>query len=180
LIETDGNVYATDAVESSQYSYSFEDVNLISSFSNTPSLNNLKNDYSVWGVRKGVSGAEIPIHSRYAIHSKPKFYTNFDGICYYSDDKHLEELKENKKSLIFNEITDRLKAFEPHYKKVLPNLLSPTKNPDGSWTPGWWDIRDWHDYYMLLCQEEPNKTMKWYSFNNDEGSIVVKDAFTEE
>ena len=180
LIESEGNVYSVDATESSQYSYSFEDVNLISSFSSTPSLNNLKNDYSVWGVRKGASGAEIPIHSRYAIHSKPKFYTNFDGICYYSDDKYLDELKENKKNIIFHEITDRLKAFEPHYKKTLPNLLSPTKNSDGSWTPGWWDIRDWHDYYMLLCQEEPNKTMKWYSFNNSEGSIVVKDAFTEE
>ena len=34
----------------------------------------MKNDYSVWGVRKGVSGAEIPIHARYAIHSKPTYY----------------------------------------------------------------------------------------------------------
>jgi hypothetical protein len=29
LVETDGNIFARDAIEDSPYSYSFEDVNLI-------------------------------------------------------------------------------------------------------------------------------------------------------
>jgi hypothetical protein len=48
--------------------------NLIQSFSNNPDLTNLKNDYVIWGNRKGVTGAQIPIHFRYAIHKKPVFY----------------------------------------------------------------------------------------------------------
>jgi hypothetical protein len=56
LVETNGDVFARDIVEKSKYSYSFENVNLISSFSNTPAINSLKNDYSVWGTRKGVTG----------------------------------------------------------------------------------------------------------------------------
>jgi hypothetical protein len=37
---------------------------------------NLKNDYSIWGSRKSVSGAELPIHYRYAIDKKPLLYIN--------------------------------------------------------------------------------------------------------
>jgi hypothetical protein len=39
----------------------------------------MRNDYSVWGIRKTTSGAEVPVHLRYAIHSKPMYYKNFDG-----------------------------------------------------------------------------------------------------
>lgn len=74
IVEADGNKFVRDSVEESPYSYNFEDINLISQFSSTPNLQNVKNDYSIWGVRKGVSGAEIPIHARYAIHNKPTYY----------------------------------------------------------------------------------------------------------
>jgi hypothetical protein len=43
------------------------------------------------------------------------------------------------------------------------NLVAPQKAADGNWTPGWWDIRDWYEYYTLLMDEQPNYTMKWYS-----------------
>jgi len=42
-------------------------------------LNNVKNDYSIWGARKGVGDAEIPIHFRYAIDRKPEYYKNIEG-----------------------------------------------------------------------------------------------------
>jgi len=42
----------------------------------------MKNDYSVWGVRKGVSGIDIPVHMRYAIDKKPIIYTNYKGETY--------------------------------------------------------------------------------------------------
>lgn len=92
LKQPDDNVFARDAIEESPYAYSFEDVNLIQKFQNTPTLNNLKNDYSIWGVRKGVSGAEIPIHARYAIHEKPEYYKSYDGIVYTVKDYDWREL----------------------------------------------------------------------------------------
>lgn len=66
------------------FAFNFEDSRLITSFNNSPNLNNLKNDYSVWGKRKGVSGAEIPIHVRYAIDRKPKEYCSLAGVLYYT------------------------------------------------------------------------------------------------
>lgn len=56
--------------------YSFKGLSQVTAFNNTPNINNVKNDYSVWGVRKGISGAEIPVHMRYAIDTKPTQYTS--------------------------------------------------------------------------------------------------------
>lgn len=58
--------------------YSFEDNNLISSLNNTPNLLNVRNDFSIWGSRTGVSGAEIDIHLRYALDTKPTKYVTYD------------------------------------------------------------------------------------------------------
>ena len=66
--------YADSAAHTSSSIYNFTDNKLISSFANSPNLTNLKNDYSIWGNRKSVSGAEIPIHYRYAIDEKPTYY----------------------------------------------------------------------------------------------------------
>jgi hypothetical protein len=55
--------------------YTFNDGELITSFNNNPNISNLRNDYSIWGSRKSASGANIPIHLRYAIDTKPFSYT---------------------------------------------------------------------------------------------------------
>ena len=76
IIDTKDELYVENAVYAkSPIEYSFEGNSLISSFQNSPVLNNLKNDYSVWGIRKGVTGQELPIHARYAIDKKPYSYT---------------------------------------------------------------------------------------------------------
>jgi hypothetical protein len=49
---------------------------LITAFNNNPNLLNMRNDYSVWGERTGLSGAVIPVHLRYAIDTKPSQYTS--------------------------------------------------------------------------------------------------------
>jgi hypothetical protein len=74
--------------------YSFEDNNLITSFSNNPQLNNLKNDFSVWGTRKGFNDSDVAIHARYAIDKKPGYYRSFDGTIYLTGDKYLELLRQ--------------------------------------------------------------------------------------
>ena len=60
--------------------YSFEDNELVINFNNTPSIQDIKNDFSIWGVRKSSTGAEIPIHLRYAIDTKPTIYTTYKDI----------------------------------------------------------------------------------------------------
>lgn len=72
--ESNNDQYVENAVYSNLISYYFENSNLVTSFSHNPQLNNVKNDYSIWGHRKGINGAEIPIHFRYAIDKKPIYY----------------------------------------------------------------------------------------------------------
>jgi hypothetical protein len=62
--------------------FSFIGNDLVTAVSNTPNLLNLKNDYAVWGKKKMTSGAEIPIHVRYAIDTKPYYYKNSEGVIY--------------------------------------------------------------------------------------------------
>ena len=62
----------------SQYGYRFENAEMISAFSNQPQIGNIKNDYSIWGVKKSINGNELPIHARYAIAHKPDEYTCLD------------------------------------------------------------------------------------------------------
>lgn len=132
LVNADDNIFARDAVEESPYSYSFEDVNLIQQFQNTPAINNVKNDYSIWGTRKGISGAEIPIHARYAIHNKPVYYHSYDGNTYTT--------------LEMNEVIK------------MPNRQ---KNPDRL-NDDWWNIFDWAEYYKALTGEYPTSYIGQY------------------
>ena len=96
-IKTDGyDRYVEPAAISFPVVYSFEDNNLITSFNNSPDLLNLRNDYSVWGKRKGVTGKEIPIHARYAIDKKPFYYKTILGEVYSTKtQQELAELYDN-------------------------------------------------------------------------------------
>jgi hypothetical protein len=55
--------------------YSFKDTQLISSYNNTPKPQDIKNDYSIYGTRKTLSGEEKSINFRFALHEKPVSYT---------------------------------------------------------------------------------------------------------
>lgn len=83
-------------IESGAYStstvYSFTGNELITSFNNAPNLNNLRNDYSVWGQRKSESDGELLIHMRYAIDEKPSYYQAYDGIIYTTADVDWREI----------------------------------------------------------------------------------------
>jgi hypothetical protein len=89
--EEGGTDYYVDAfVNSSSWSYTFNEGELITAFNNAPNLLNMRNDFSIWGVRKGITGADIPVHMRYAIDSKPVYYKTFDDVVYISDESLLE------------------------------------------------------------------------------------------
>lgn len=168
--------YVENSIYATPISYQFDNGNLITSYQNTPNLNNLKNDYAVWGTRKGVSGADIPIHYRYALDKKPVFYKAFNGKFYttITDNSVNEQFKEQKRQEINYQIKEELKAFKPKYS--LPSYLeSPRRKENGEWYGGWWDIRDFHDYYKMLTGISPNGTMKWYSQNDESGCVSLYD-----
>lgn len=61
-------------------SYSFTDMESISSISVAPKYENIKNDFVVWGKRTLDSGIEVEIHYHLTIAAKP---TNFDNTTQY-------------------------------------------------------------------------------------------------
>ena len=70
----DDGTYAEDAMYTSSVAYTFENGILLSAFTDAPQILNIRNDFSIWGKRKGVSGQELPVHMRYAIDFKPTYY----------------------------------------------------------------------------------------------------------
>ena len=52
--------------------FDFKDSKMISSYSNSPQFNNIKNDFIVWGTRKTSEGVSIPIRFHLAIDKKPE------------------------------------------------------------------------------------------------------------
>ena len=150
--------------------YAFNNNESITAFNNNPNLLNLRNDYSIWGERTGTSGAKLPIHMRYAIDKKPKYYKNFKGEIFVTGKEVFQELEYTTTQEIFKEYFDTIQAFQPVYPQP-DELKAPMKRADGSWTAGWWDIRDWATYYKILTAttEEPPYTMKWYSTGDETG-----------
>lgn len=88
-VKREDDMYVESAAFTSTSVYVFSDSHYFTALSHTPTLNNLKNDFSVWGVRESASGAEIPIHMRYAIDRKPIKYTNYEGRTFFSEDAYL-------------------------------------------------------------------------------------------
>lgn len=82
IITTEDQTYVTSAADTSAVQYTFEDNDLIISIGNNIRLDNLKNDYSVWGTRKTINDVEVPIHARFAIDQKPYVYTTFPRTKY--------------------------------------------------------------------------------------------------
>ena len=66
--------YSESMMDVSPISYQFQSNKLLLNISNNPNLGNIKNDFSIWGKRKSISGAELPIHLRFAIQKKPTMY----------------------------------------------------------------------------------------------------------
>lgn len=73
---------------STSTAYTFNGGELITTFNNNPNIANMKNDYSIWGERTGISGSALPVHMRYAIDIKPKYYKSI-----LVDDKNDDDTK---------------------------------------------------------------------------------------
>lgn len=64
--------------------YTFDDSTLITSYSNTPQFNMIKNDFIVWGIREDVEGRTYPLRYHLAIDRKPQVGNTYQ-VFFYED-----------------------------------------------------------------------------------------------
>ena len=64
----------TPNVYTPYYSYKFEDYKILTNISSPPKIDNIKNDFTLWGTKSGISGRDLPFHIRYALQKKPTQY----------------------------------------------------------------------------------------------------------
>lgn len=76
IINNGDGVFISDIAYGTPTEYDFYNSKLFTAFSNNPKIENIKNDYSVWGTKKTITGSTVPIHMRYAIDVKPTQYTS--------------------------------------------------------------------------------------------------------
>ena len=132
FITTDDERYVTYANNLSKYSYSFEGNSLITAIQNTPVLTNLKNDFIVWGKRKGINGEDIPIHARYAIDKKPTYYKALNGQVYTTTYQHASDNVVDWREIIYQMALD---YFAGHgCSEEQPLYISDENNP-GNFIP---------------------------------------------
>lgn len=60
--------------------YSFENANLIQSYTNNPQYQQIKNDFLIWGKKKLANGVTIPIRYHIAIDQKPAIGNEYEGF----------------------------------------------------------------------------------------------------
>lgn len=113
IVSSKDEEHANTASQSSSVIYNFEGNNLITAFSNTPTLNNLKNDYAIWGNRKTASGTELPIHYRCAIDRKPIYYKTFNNKIFVATKEFYNLIYEKVKRELYEEIMEAAQNFKP-------------------------------------------------------------------
>lgn len=96
IVNNNEENFVEPAAYTSAISYSFDDGELISSYQNNPNYSNIRNDFSVWGVRRSVTGQELPVHMRYAIDVKPNLFVNYEGIHFSSESEAVVKEKINE------------------------------------------------------------------------------------
>ena len=73
--------------------YEFDNSNLVTSYSNNPQYQMIKNDFIVWGIRENVNGNDVPIRYHLAIDKKPKTGNVYPCFFYLDPDDNLTKAK---------------------------------------------------------------------------------------
>lgn len=143
--------WVENSAYTSSFMFSFEDGILITSYQNNPDLNNLKNDFSIWGAREGVGGAQIPIHLRYAIDEKPVYYTSYDGKVTYTT-----KTKE--------EVDLDIEMGSVEVSKGFIKTANPIFNGASQPLPeDWWEAKEWAEYYKACTGDYPKDQIGKYA-----------------
>ena len=73
--------------------YTFEDANIIQSYSNSPQYQQIKNDFLVWGKRTSIDGNDVPIRYHLAIDSKPTIGNSYKVFFFTDPDDGITKAK---------------------------------------------------------------------------------------
>ena len=98
--------------------YEFYGSEFISAFNNNPNLLNMRNDYSIWGERDGISGAKIPVHLRYAIDKKPKSYTTIT-VSGDEDEKALQNYNQKYQTNISTQTARTYSTQDYDWREII-------------------------------------------------------------
>lgn len=173
IVKNGYEAYVENAAHSSSIAYSFDNNKLITSFSNSPNLSNLKNDYSIWGQRTGVSGIKVPVHYRYAIDIKPKTYTSIvDGTTYSSDEYDWRELiyqmaVDHHAQSQYDDYTDKLIATNPN---TCPNGVTGYEQYYVDMISFWRELYE-NKQWKEEVTTAPNQLNFWFDFLDAESEL---------
>jgi hypothetical protein len=190
IVKIGDEQYVDSAAHSSATTYRFEGNTLVTSFQNSPNLNNLRNDFAVWGEKKGVSGEAIPIHYRYAIDVKPERYVSItmsekDLEGYNSEHPEAplkpQESKEylaseyDWRELIYQMANDYYKynQIDSFYSKVIaankPNYCTGTTGYEQYYS-------DIYSFWRQLYNSNPEPYYSDFNKRGDEETFTCVDA----
>lgn len=148
--------------------YKFTNANIITSYSNTPQYNMIKNDLIVWGVRKTLDGKEFPIRYHLAIDEKPEIGN--DHLVYFVDNKitGLREPiipNENFIDSYKEELEQKLKELNSFpagtYFRYKRRKNSPYALAIGAWNPVKGELE-----FKLSIDDDDNVTVDLNGINN--------------
>ena len=177
LIKT---VYAESSKLVSQVQYSFVDNLLFTVLNNTPNINNIKNDYAIWGKKKTNStGKELSIHMRCAIDEKPEKYVAWDGTVYTSTDWDWRELifrmaedyyahnhDDNYEVVLYQNNPDYkfgYTGYEPYYVDML-GFWRQLYNPESTDNETYRINETENKYWNRLVYTNPSRLNFWFDF----------------
>ena len=165
--------YIYPAAYTSSVSYHFENGTLITSYQNSPNLANLKNDFSIWGTRKGLNGKDIPVHLRYAIDLKPCYYKSLDGKIYLTQEEYDRKLQEEEEAR--QEMQDG-NINTPAYGE---SKFKRTPVPFGM-NKDWWEIGDWTRRYLYYADIDNKYAISQGVLNNNNAVIDYYNGLSDE
>ena len=116
------NDYLIDASKGKTV-YEFNNSNLVTSFSNSPQFNKIKNDFVVWGIRKNANGNDVPIRYHLAIDTKPTIGNIYD-VFFYEDPN--DGLTKAKMPILYSSYTEIVKtdgAAGVYYKDTSTGII---------------------------------------------------------
>lgn len=105
LNKLNNNSYIVDMSKGKKV-FDFQDSRLITSYSNNPAFNKIKNDFVVWGIRKTVLGNTIPIRYHLAIDKKPKTGNIHEIFMWTDPDDGITKAKSPKRFNSYSDFSD--------------------------------------------------------------------------
>lgn len=95
--------------------YTFENANIVQSYSNSPQYQQIKNDFLVWGKRKSIDGNEIPIRYHLAIDSKPTVGNTYKVFFFIDPDDGIKKAKKPIEFSSKNNFPTKGEAYQYYY-----------------------------------------------------------------